>query len=479
MLVDSLGQGFLVFGSDGVCGPAFSRACQDLFEVIPAGLPVADVLRVAEDQRPDFNDWIHVLFRPEHALSFEDVVKFLPSTLRDTEGRHIALVYRPIHDLGDFLEGVVVIATDQTAHVEAQKTLEKQQVFAVMVRRIFDDRNGFAATVAHLRALAIASPRVTREERTEFLRHLHTIKANARYFSILDVETVVHNLETSLRGLEDEGDGFNAALVGGQEALTQALACLTVTCGNLLGREGEGERLMLEMREDDVYAFGRVLRDHRVPPDLLREYLLTLAAVPFNACFKSFERSLQDLAGILDKQVKPVRFIGSNPLILTRPLREFLFALPHLARNMADHGLEDPVTRLSRGKDPQGQVTICGDVVVGPRGEETLEIRISDDGNGIDPSRVRARLAVVDPQGEWRFEDDKTVIQRVFSWGFSTKGEVSRLSGRGLGLDVMAHEVGRLGGSMSVASELYRGVEFIIRVPYRMDERVLKDTADG
>jgi chemotaxis protein histidine kinase CheA len=115
---------------------------------------------------------------------------------------------------------------------------------------------------------------------------------------------------------------------------------------------------------------------------------------------------------------------------------------------------------------------VHADLAMGGDQKEWLHIIISDDGNGIDPSRVRTKLAALDPQGPWRHEDDQTVIQHIFSWGFSTRDNVTDLSGQGVGMEAVEREVRLLGGTIKVYSELYHGVRFDIRVPYSMDLRV-------
>ena len=169
---------------------------------------------------------------------------------------------------------------------------------------------------------------------------------------------------------------------------------------DLIGQDYEGRGNMHEVEESALYEFALEMENKRADRTLIRQFLSTIAAVPANECFRQFDRELRDLAEIMGKQVKPVRITGSNPRILTQPIHEFLFALTHICRNIIDHGIEPPVTRLARDKDPAGQVSLHTDIVHdNERKTEWLQIIISDDGNGIDPSKIRSKLAMVDPQG--------------------------------------------------------------------------------
>ena len=238
----------------------------------------------------------------------------------------------------------------------------------------------------------------------------------------------------------------------------------------MIGQDYEGRGSIYEVQESAVYDFALEMEERKADPALLRQFLSTIAAIPANDCFRLFERELHDLAEITGKQVKPIRYTGSNPRVLTKPIQEFLFSLTHICRNIIDHGIEPPVTRLARDKDPAGQIAIHVQVVPDhERKTEWLHIVISDDGNGIDPSRVRAKLATIDPNGKWRDQDDQEVIQNIFSWGFSTQENITDLSGRGVGMEAVEREVRLLGGSIRVSSEPYKGARFDIKIPYILD----------
>ena len=128
------------------------------------------------------------------------------------------------------------------------------------------------------------------------------------------------------------------------------------------------------------------------------------------------------------------------------------------------------MTRIARGKDPIGQVSIYSDLLQDTDGaHQWLLLTVSDDGGGIDPDRIRSKLASLFPNEEWRKMDDHAVIQYIFSWGVSTRDTVTELSGRGVGMEVVAREVMELGGKIEVFSELHKGTRFEIRVPYAIE----------
>lgn len=483
VLVNSLGQGFLFFDREGYCGSVYSQACLDLLEIVPRDKKIVEVLGIPDGEQEDFMDWVDVLYQPDHALSFEDVVRFLPSLFAHQGQRRVALVYRPILDDNGKLLRVVMIATDQTEEHSAKQMAQRQQNFAEMICRIYKDRNQFQSTLAHVREFVDATGRSenTLEDASDILREAHTLKAAVRHFNLVEFGDLLHESETVLRDPTiDTDDEFRIRLLDVHQKVKDALHGVTEEVSTLIGTEYEWRGNVREIGEDDIYDFAHVMQNKNVDPAVVEAFLSSIAAVPVRECFYSFERELRELADMMDKQVKPVLFKGGNPRVLTRPIQDFLFSLTHICRNVVDHGIEPPVTRMARGKDAAGLITITSDIVDGKDdGKKWLQISISDDGNGIDPSRVRAKLYSMDPEGDWRFEDDRTVIQRVFSWDFTTRDEVTDLSGRGVGMEAVDLCVKKLGGIIHVESQLYKGTTFELRVPYMMDLDVAGPNGSG
>lgn len=471
VLVNSLGQGFLTFDIAGKCGAFYSQAVKSLLEINPANKNIVDVLKVPEDQKEDFQEWISVLFQPDHALSFSDVVQFLPSYYQHSEGRRIKLDYRPIKGKDDKLRNVVLIATDQSEEFAAQKLAEERQNYAEMIFRVSRERNQFVATLAHLRDFLAQAEKagVGIKDSDNLLRQLHTLKAAVKQFNLLKLGDTIHNLENELRDAGQINEKtFVEKLCEGKKRIITEMNIVLEEVKELMGSELEYRGSVREIDENQIYEFARDMHRANTDQNLMQAYIKKIVAVPIKECFQSFARELQELSGVLDKQVKPLKFVGDNPLVLALPLQEFLFSLTHIARNIMDHGIEPPVTRMAREKDPAGLVTIAVKILEEPDGN-ILAIDISDDGNGIDPTKVRAKLASMDPNGIWQNEDNKTVIQRIFSWGFTTTEQLTDISGRGVGMEVVEREVKLLGGTIYVVSEIYKGTTFEIRIPYSLD----------
>ena len=471
VLVNSLGQGFLTIDRKAVCGPMYSQACLDVLEGPPAGKNLMDVLRVPLDSREDFMGWIEVLFDPTHALGFDDAIRFLPQAFPHAAGRDIALAYKPILNAQNNLTHIVVIATDRTEETEAQALAEQRQQFANMICKIFKERNQFITTISHIREFIALTARtdLNLTDIPNMLRQLHTLKAAVRHFNLIKFGELIHEVETQLRST-DIADETDLQLIAAttHDAIAAEFGRVLVEVRDLIGVEEEQRGTVYEISEDRIYAYADYLKEASGNRAALQKYLADIAALPIRSCFMSFERELIELAQQMDKNLKPVAYTGVNVRVLALPLQNFFFALTHMSRNIIDHGIEPPVTRMARNKDAAGLVSVLTEVQTDTAQQQWLVIEVSDDGAGIDPSRVRQKLAAIDAEGCWRFEDDQKVVQRIFSWGVSTRDGISEISGRGVGLEAVMREVQKLGGTMSVTSEIYRGTKFTIRIPYAM-----------
>lgn len=471
VLVNSLGQGFFTFDSHGQCGSMYSQACLDLLGRSPAGQHVADVLQVLPESREDFIGWLEVLFDPTHALGFDDAVRFLPQTVVHNNKRNICLTYKPIRSAVDTIIRIVVIVTDRTDETEAQELAEQRQQFANMICKIFKERNQFVTTISHIREFIAYTDRddIGAQDVSHIMRQLHTLKAAVRHFDLVKLGTLIHDVETQIRNISVENlVDLQLLIATAHDAIAAEFGRVLVEVRDLIGVEEVQRGNLYEVSEDAIYEFADYLKSQHTDEKLLEQYYTSIAALPIRSCLLGFERELVELAQQMDKNLKPIEFVGGHIRVLARPLQNFFFALTHISRNIIDHGIEPPVTRLARQKDAAGQISVDVKIEAGGTTGNWLVLTIKDDGAGIDPSRIRQKLSSMEPEGTWRFEDDQTVIQRIFGWGVSTRDGVSQLSGRGVGLEAVLREVEAMGGTIMVRSEIYQGTSFTLRIPHRL-----------
>jgi two-component system, chemotaxis family, sensor kinase CheA len=180
---------------------------------------------------------------------------------------------------------------------------------------------------------------------------------------------------------------------------------------------------------------------------------------PVGEVFDRFPRLVRDLARDLGKRI---RFdMEGEEIELDRSILDDIGEpLLHLIRNAADHGLESPAERVAAGKPAQGRILLSA-----ARERNTVAIRVTDDGRGIDRERILAKARREGAAPETDTLTDDLLVRILAKPGFSTAQTVSGVSGRGVGVDVVMTRVRALGGTLEVRTELGRGTTFVIRVP--------------
>jgi two-component system chemotaxis sensor kinase CheA len=193
----------------------------------------------------------------------------------------------------------------------------------------------------------------------------------------------------------------------------------------------------------------------------LHNAVMKVRMVPVERVFNRFPRMVRDLAKDLDKKIKLV-MTGQQTEVDRTVVDEIADPLIHLIRNSIDHGIESPQEREARGKNAHGTVNLKAY----PEGNNVV-IEVDDDGNGIDPKKIAAIVVKKGLMTEKEVENmaDKDILNLLFVAGFSTAEQVTDLSGRGVGLDVVKSKIASLGGSVDILSEVGKGSKFVIRLP--------------
>ncbi|MBM4777858.1 MAG: response regulator [Archangiaceae bacterium] len=221
----------------------------------------------------------------------------------------------------------------------------------------------------------------------------------------------------------------------------------------------------LSLLRDDAFRF---VRHHSDGLNTLNSSLTQLAdhvadarLVPLSTVFEAFPRAVRELANSQGKQIE-LLVENTSAGVDRSMVADVRDALIHLIRNAVDHGIEPPDLRETLGKPELGRVSLKA------RADgDMLAVEVEDDGRGIDPTKLKEAavrkgvISAVQAAGL----NDREALELIFKAGFSTKEQISEVSGRGVGMDVVKRKVEALGGSVSINTRTGRSTSVSLRLP--------------
>ena len=220
-------------------------------------------------------------------------------------------------------------------------------------------------------------------------------------------------------------------------------------------------RLMDRARRHAVPALDEPLHQLSALLRELRDEVFKARMLPFAVVAERFPRLVRDLARKQGKEVS-LQIEGKEIELDRGVLEEITEPMVHILRNAVDHGIENPEARVAVGKPAGGVITITV-----ARDKDHVDITVADDGHGMDPARLAQKAVekgLLTPAQAYNISR-QAALMLVCAPGFSTAAEVSDVSGRGVGMDVVKTAVHVLGGTLAIESETGLGSRFILRLP--------------
>ncbi len=352
----------------------------------------------------------------------------------------------------------------------------------------------------------------------EIFRFVHTVKGNCGFFDLPRIEALSHAAEDVLAEVRSGGRGADQRLVSSVLAVIDRIAELVdaLETGNAAASEDDevliealrdaapelkddrngpaqasaarsgtrSIRLSVDLLDrmmsgvsDMVLARNELARRLReAPGDLaveaafdrvsdciaeMRDAITRTRMQRIDNLFKTLPRMVRDLAAELGRQV--TLEVDGGDVELDREMLEMIRdPLTHIVRNAIDHGIEQSADRLRAGKPAAGRLRICAR----QSGNQIL-IEIADDGRGIDGDALARKASAAGIVSREQAEQLSTAqkVALIFEAGLSTAAEVTAISGRGVGMDVVRANIERIGGIVEVESRLGSGVRLTLRVP--------------
>ncbi|MBH1653794.1 chemotaxis protein CheA [Stenotrophomonas maltophilia] len=239
---------------------------------------------------------------------------------------------------------------------------------------------------------------------------------------------------------------------------TKRLDAIVNLIGELVLSRNRLKTLRARLRDEEL---DRAVSTLDIATARLQSAVMRTRMQPVGKVFSRFPKVARDVARALKKEVD-LELIGAETELDRNLVEALADPLVHLVRNAIDHGVEMPDLREAQGKPRMGHVRLSAQ-----QEGDYVSIEVQDDGAGIDPEKLRAKArekGLIDPEAAARLSSEEC-LHLVFLPGFSTKAQVTDISGRGVGMDVVQSRIRELSGQIQIQSELGRGSRFMIRVP--------------
>ncbi|AWH45612.1 chemotaxis protein CheA [Stenotrophomonas sp. ZAC14A_NAIMI4_1] len=239
---------------------------------------------------------------------------------------------------------------------------------------------------------------------------------------------------------------------------TKRLDAIVNLIGELVLSRNRLKTLRTRLRDEEL---DRAVSTLDIATARLQSAVMRTRMQPVGKVFSRFPKVARDVARSLQKEVD-LELIGAETELDRNLVEALADPLVHLVRNAIDHGVEMPDLREAQGKPRMGHVRLSAQ-----QEGDYVSIEVQDDGAGIDPEKLRAKArekGLIDPEAAARLSSEEC-LHLVFLPGFSTKQQVTDISGRGVGMDVVQSRIRELSGQIQIQSELGRGSRFLIRVP--------------
>jgi len=491
-ILNSLGQGLLVFNEQGNILPIHSKACEDLFEAAAPFLWIQDILRVDKAELDTFKMWMGHLF--SETIPFDSVKDLGPRKLPTTSGRHIELDFSPIRNDDQKISSIVLVATDKTEEMRAKSEADRERNFVKMVTRITRNRRQFFTFVKDAKLLIGGLGTGLADLKKDlgdsgndfvldytsplavFLRALHTLKGGAATFSITYLAEVCHEMEDWLVTIKNQGDILMKEefqqLENYYQQICDTLDVFLKQNEEIIGSFGTSQSRQIEISIEELWNLiskGLQIKDADERVNFWAKHLF---CEPIINSLAHYDEVVLSCATLLNKQVSPIIFRNAMAKIFPENFSSLNATLLHAFRNAVDHGIEPSEERVRSGKPPTGLI-LCTFEELKVEGKDWIKIIIEDDGGGIDPNRIREKMLSMGLPVA-KSDTDEEILQNVFISQLSTRDVVTEISGRGVGLDAIKYEATKMGGWVKISSVLGKGTIIEIAVPNILNQSLIE-----
>lgn len=460
-MMNSLGQGMIVFSEDLKAKKFYTDITKNFFNLDPYNMYIYDLFGLKGEETETFTSWAKIIF--DNLISFESaaelgVRKIEKGNPGDETYRYYKIEYFPMYK-DEKVENIVAVITDKTQEIVNLAQFEESKMQSKMNIKIMNSRTQFLSFMREVEIMLANSNKLlqTHSENNskDLMLLFHTLNGGFGSFYMTEFQKMAREIEDELKTV-DSIDWNKISFL--KENLVSALEKKKIDLASDLGFDFSGEHKnftipLKKLNELELYLENNQTNETKI---LLNELLLKDRVSSY---FVQFNDLIKVQSEKLGKKISPIKFSPERDALIKLDKFQAVFAtFVHLIRNSIDHGIESPSDRQSKHKNEFGEIRVESAIQ-----NNSLHISVSDDGQGIAPDKIRQKLDKLEI-GHNQLSDFE-VIDYIFNPFFSTRDEVSELSGRGVGLSAIRDELNKLNGSITVHSKVGEGVIFQIVIP--------------
>lgn len=446
-IIDNVRSGFLLIGPDHCVMEGFTKSCRDILgQTIEIGMQFTELFDLDKRSRDHVDlslDQVFTDLLPEEAslrqigerFSIKDrIIKCQAAVVRNNDGH---------------VQSILFTLNDNTELEQAENENFHNQSLLNIIR----DQLAFKAFIQEaLEELQQAMQAISNSKNHQTNLLLHTLKGNFASFGLNAISEHIHELEWK-----------DTLCASDLQSLSTAIQAFIDANQDIFGFDhrtiGEESYHIRKADLDEIKSKLQTTNDPKVMTEILQEWEHELRQTPVKRLIHHLEDNLYRLAHKMNKEVS-FKVIGGHTMIDQERYRDVFQNLVHLIRNSIDHGIEYPEDRGD--KPTQGQITFEVE-----KNESVLKMSLADDGAGIDLEKLKQRILSKGllPACEFEQLDKDSLLKYIFVEGFSTREDVTILSGRGMGLPALKSSVDELAGKITVNTKTGLGTRVEIEFP--------------
>jgi two-component system chemotaxis sensor kinase CheA len=440
LLMDSLGQGLMMFDKDGKILPVYSQKATDYF---PGNLKKKRIWQhlataFPEADSGELQEFIKELF--SDMLPFDDMAALLPQMTSGENEVYLFFEYKDVTDDKGNVESVVVIITDKTQEIISMKEIEEEKNTSKFIIKLAKDRKRVASSVFEGKdALTYCQEQLDSGEydKDEIQRIFHTLKGKFSLYNLGKLADIMNEMEDHVG---EEGYDIDEDFTAAFEEIDDIINKFS------------------DLMDLDISQFSQTFLDRYF--ERLKLLAPAAATVPSIDSFFSIETYIEDIQNLLNdiapklgKKIKPIVLENEHIWLKRDKFEKVIGELIHVYRNAIDHGIETTEFRKEIGKDLEGQISFR----LKPE-QNRMNIVIEDDGAGINWNKLTNKATLENVH----YENKEDLI---FMDGLSSRDEKTELSGMGVGMSAVKHQVLAVDGEITIDTNVGKGTTFTFSIP--------------